>query len=509
MPTRLTIVTVVSSLTGKVSLTGVGLFVDTNTGSFIAPPDANSHWNDSAYARERGQEFGVGTQFENGRYGFVFHESCWCLLRRAFHPQPVPTDRLYELCLSMPKPLATSCINWTHKYGGLYYWVTKPYFPWDFVEDPGVYGMDDLEDSESSDSEAGREWVERYGLPPPREEDSDEDQGDDDEWVEPTLRESTVTSDPYHVGEIDMILQETSKSPPSRSLPYLLSNTTLDRFSQLPQELRTAIASHLPTKDFLAGRLALCGLLDIFDSQQFWATRFIGHGAERSWLFESYQKPGYTQDWRYLYRQTSDTHLSHSGGIRNRIRIWELALRIKIILSLEPLTRLPPFNEGTESVNYKWTAAQADISNPPPDQPHESFVRGCRVLHRQRARLQSEWPHTNIALSFTQVGEDFYLSGLRLDFGNGDDVQIGYRALDEQTFDLGSKTLMGIRLAIGPRGIQGLQFITGARGHCSIWYGRQENLPETNSLVSWVPIVALEAGLDVSIPFTKLASLTR
>lgn len=474
----------------------MGLFLHARTGSFFAPPDATIRWDDS---RKNLQEFGVATQFENGLYGFLFHDSCWCVLERAFHPEPVPLDRLYEVCLSMPKPLATSCINWGHDYGGLHYWQKKPYFPWDVVEEPGVYSMEDLKDSVSGDSEASRVWVERYGLPPPREEDSDDDSGDD-EWTDPTLRESTVISDPYHVNELHLILQEQPKPPPTRHVPYVLTNAKTDLFSQLPQELRAAIATHLPTTDFLNGRLALRGLGDIFDSQQFWSTRFLGHGAERSWLFESHNPSDFTRDWRFLYKHTSDAHLSQSGGIRNRKRVWALAMRLTTVLSLSPLDRLPPFRHATEGRNTEWTSAQADICNPPPGEPHKGFVRGCRILHRQRILLQSPERNGKIGLSFVQLGEHSYLSGLRLESGSGEVVQVGYRALTEQIFELGSRKLTGIRLAIGPRGIQCLQFVTDGGSDCSRWFGRPDDLPETNCLVSQAPIRSLGVVLDVSIP---------
>lgn len=475
----------------------MGVFTDASTGSFLAPPDANTRWNDSGYNRKTSQEFGVGTQFENGLYGFVLHESCWSVLERVFHPEPVPLDRLYELCLSMPKPLATSCINWGHDYGGLHYWEKLRFFPWVVVEEPGVYSMDDLEDSEPGDSEASREWAERYGLPPPREDDSDNDSGDD-EWTEPTLRASTVTSDPYHLNELHMILKEQPKPPPMRHMPYLSSNATTDLFSQLPHELRTVIAAYLPTPDFLTGRLALRGLGDIFDSQQFWATRFLGHAAERSWFFETNEPFGHKPDWRFLYKQTSDAHLSQSGGMRNRRRVWELAIRLKTVLALDPLDRLPPLEDTTQGGNAEWTTAPAYICSPPPEEPHKAFVRGCRILHKQRMLLQSQETHRKIGLSFVQLGEHSYLSGLRFESGNGKVVQVGYRAPTEQIFELKSKTLTGIRLAIGPRGIQCLQFVTDGSGECSRWFGRPHDLPKTNCLVSQVPISALEVGLDVS-----------
>ncbi|KAG6355132.1 hypothetical protein INS49_004213 [Diaporthe citri] len=392
--------TVISSLGGHVTLTGVNLFLYARSGSFFAPPDASAHWDDGDYNRRPIQEFGVGTQFENGLYGFLFHESCWSVLERAFHPEPVPLGRLYEVCLSMPMPLATKCINWGHDYGGLHYWQKKPYLPWDVIEEPGVYSMEDLVAYEPGDSEARREWEKQCELPPKRQKDSDDDSGDD-EWTEPTLRVLTVTSDPYHVKELRTILLEQPKPPPMRRMPYFLPNATTDLFSRLPQELRAAIATHLSTADFFNGRLALRGLGDIFNSQQFWATRFLEDAAERSWIFESHQLFGHALDWHFLYKRTSDTHLSQSGGIRNRRRVWELALRLKTILSLNPLDRLPPFKDATEGGNAQWITAQADICSPTPEQPHKNFFGGPKGIYlRNLVAIRFHFSHELYGIDF-------------------------------------------------------------------------------------------------------------
>jgi hypothetical protein len=142
--------------------------------------------------------------------------------------------------------------------------------------------------------------------------------------------------------------------------------------------------------------------------------------------------------------------------------------------------------DRTEGESVDWIAAKADIYNftPGPEDPYKWFGRGCRVLYRQRVRLQSQKSVRSIALSFIKVGEHSYLTGLRLDFGYREDVQIGYRAPNKQITELNSKTLNGIRLAIGPRGIQGFQFVTDGGSNYLKWFGRPDNLPETNRLVS-------------------------
>lgn len=127
------------------------------------------------------------------------------------------------------------------------------------------------------------------------------------------------------------------------------------------------------------------------------------------------------------------------------------------------------------------------------------FVRGCREIHRQRVRLQSQKDNRGIALSLIQVGEQFYLSGHRFVYENEETIQIGYPALTGQSFKLGSRSLTGVRLAIGPKGIQGLQLITdGANGY-SRWFGPLGDLLGTGCLVSQGLMSAIKVGLDASI----------
>lgn len=510
-------------LEGNIRLTGVGLYDDPTYGSLLAPLEVHARWNSIGYKSEKFQEISTSyaSRYENRRHAFVFHESCWSVLERVYNPDPVPLNRLYELCLSMPKPVSTDCINWGHDYGGLYYWKEKPsYHCWEAFEHPRVkkvgYSFADSEsgESESGDSEASMEETLRRARCPIREFDDEEY-----EPPKPSLLESTVFSEPYRVDEIPMILQEQPRSPPVRTVSSSTSRTKGDWFSRLPLELRSEVASYLPTADFLNGRLALRGLWDIFESQQFWSTRFLGHGAERSWVFESHDLARSGRDWRFLYRQTCDARAHHSGGLRNRRRVWELALLLNGILSLEPLVT-------TASVGYEaedrtidrferrwrrygatdWVVAQADVCEPRDYSPHGVFTRGCCRLHKQRLRLDSVGNHTRVALSFTQVGEYSYLCGLRLRYEDGNSVQIGYRASTEQVFELDLDNWYGFVLAIGPRGIRGLRFVIDGGRKCSAWYGRHEDLPRTHRLVSLEPIAALSLkfGLDVSVLLSKL-----
>lgn len=384
---------------------------------------------------------------------------------------------MQDLCLSMREVPQEYLMNWGHDYGGLFRHMNRPCCPWDAIEPPGRHEI------ESPYGPGGRHYSVVY---------------DGDEWRRPDLRTLALTSDPYNSDEIRMILQEQPQPPPERIVAHLSSSSTSDRFSRLPAEIRSEIASHLSTSDFLNGRLVLRGLWDIFDSQMFWATRFSEPG-ERSWVFESTEPKDLSLDWRFLYKMTSDGRVAKSGGIQNRQRVWNLALRLKDTLSVRPLVPLPPVElVEPEIIRIGWIEAGGDKSCPNADRPHHNFNRGCTVRKRQSVLLEPPRILKSIALSFVKVAEDSYLSGLRFDFGDGHDLQIGYRAHTEQLFECGRGILTGFKLAISPRGLQGIQFVTDSSS-CSRWYGRPDKLPHTNRLVSPKPLAFLDFALDVSI----------
>lgn len=121
----------------------------------------------------------------NGGCGYLFHDSCWSLLEKAFHPTPVPCVRLYELCQSLPKPLRCDSFSWGHDYGGLVAIDDTHYFPWEDRERPlEIEPDDDLESDSGIDRTALPGEIEQddpivIGTPHPNEvEDGDADDRD-------------------------------------------------------------------------------------------------------------------------------------------------------------------------------------------------------------------------------------------------------------------------------------------------------------------------------------------
>lgn len=84
-----------------------------------------ARWDDEGYNPEEDDftdAFGAGEYILKGRYGYVFHVSCWLLLEQVFRPAPVPCARLFEVCQSLPMPGAF--FSWGHENGGVVYLKT-------------------------------------------------------------------------------------------------------------------------------------------------------------------------------------------------------------------------------------------------------------------------------------------------------------------------------------------------------------------------------------------------
>ena len=86
-----------------------------------------------------------------------------------------------------------------------------------------------------------------------------------------------------------------------------------------------------------------------------------------------------------------------------------------------------------------------------------------------------------------------YISGIRLTC-EALAIQLGYRTNKEHTLDV--TFLAGFNLAVGARGIQGIQCILD-NGLQSPWFG-YPCAPKTRRLVLSGPITAIKSGFDVS-----------
>ncbi|KAH6632487.1 hypothetical protein F5144DRAFT_534042 [Chaetomium tenue] len=444
-----------------VHVTGVGLYSDPVSGRFIAPQNVDARWCDPGYANLDEDQFGVfawGEWLEfNGKRGFVFHDACWSLVKQAYHPTPVPCERLFEVLdsLTMTDSICPT-LDWGHDYGGLQGFLEGKIYDWETQV-------------------AYMNYETEYN------------------GIEHVLQEPAYYNvNPLANSEVEAILTETPQAPPSRDplLPTESSSPGRDPFASLPVELRSAIATYLSTPDALNTRRASPSFWFIFDSQQFWASRFKGTVSERSWLFEAVS--GSTargvvghRDWRGLYKRTADARLAE--GTRNRKRIWDLIIQHMVdVLALS-------WNELPDEVPLPWHIPPL----PEDGSPKQSGIKvaGCLPLHTRYdglctgSKVQRVAIPTNdisrIGVSTVGFGGNGYICGLSLTATNGEVIRLGYNvAGNEHSLQLDGAALTGFNLAVGMGGIQALQCVStsNARKHLSAWIGFTDGIPMTERL---------------------------
>jgi hypothetical protein len=295
-----------------------------------------------------------------------------------------------------------------------------------------------------------------------------------------------TSSNPYVVPEIQQLADEIPTSP---DVCKTMSNSA-DIFADVPLEIINSISLYLPTNDYLNARLASRSFYSVFYVQQFWASKFLPY-ADRSWVFES-QYWGMTCNWLWLYRRTANG----SPGMKNRERVWRLVETVKEILRsnwTEPLSY--PISDVCD---MRWLRAAGDV-RPNTSQQHQGFSRGCRQFHERYICIPPD-QLSHLAFSLIRCGNATYITGIRFILSRGEDVHLGYMA-DEQHI-LSVTCLIGFHLAVGSRGIQGIQCILG-NGRESPWIGCPDNAPKTKRLLFTEPMAGIEAGFDVSFIFSR------
>ena len=380
----------------------------------------------------------------NGRYGFVFHEACWSLLEQSFYPEQVPVVQLYEVCRSLPIPTWWQGGGWGYTFGG----------------------------HKCIDNHAFNFWKNKASP-----FHSDQNQG-----------LSPWAKDPCVALEIKSLLEEAPDDQPLEACPSWPASGSDDLFSIVPQEIRDNITSRLPTADVCRLRLASRAFVYTFSSQQFWRSRFQ-KGGERAWLGEIQGLPK-VSNWRWLYRRTSTALLP--PALLNRQRVSGLINQIQEILRLK-------WNEcgGLSLVSQvsatRWREVSAEL-RPCPGLSRFEFDKGYREFHTRSIHIAEQL--AQVSFSILVLNRISHVTGMRVTAADGTALSIGYSS--DQTWCSASVTsLNGFKLAIGSRGVQGIQVIHGD-GTPSQWFGSPDKAPRTHRLVCSKGISALEAGFDVS-----------
>ncbi|KAK4245960.1 hypothetical protein C7999DRAFT_42571 [Corynascus novoguineensis] len=254
---------------------------------------------------------------------------------------------------------------------------------------------------------------------------------------ESTKPDPVFSKNPYQVPGIARLLAENLQQPTMATRPARPSQALpLDCFASLPGERCVVIAILLPTAD----------------CQQFWASRFKPPlpAANRSWLFETryFQSP---IDWRWLYRRTND------GLIEQIVDILALF-----------------WNKLPASLPETWSLHSTLLQKPGDHQ----FHNGCRLFRTQSIAIPDDLAHLFI---YTAT------------FGDGH-IRLGYSSRSKHLIKL--TQIWGFRGAIGSRGLQALQCITGPTGSESPWIGFPDDVPRTERLVLTDRVVGLEVGFD-------------
>ncbi|KAH7175925.1 F-box domain-containing protein [Dactylonectria macrodidyma] len=410
----------------QVAVTGVGFLYDADVFTWVAPLDFGARWDTS----ESRVDIGVGRQHPaNGRHGFPFHEACWSLLEKVYSPRPIPQKQLFEVCRSLPFSDQLNCLTWGHDYEGLISANNDQYPYVDLFVDQGL----------------GR-----------------------------------ARNDPYLVPEIQQLPYEAPTQP---DISTKLVSKSADIFAKLPLEIITSISLHLPTADYLNTRLVSPSFHPVFHIQRFWASRFLPN-ADRSWVFES-QNWEKICDWRWLYHRTADG----TYGMKNRKRVWQLAEKVKEILSSEWTE--PMSYSIADATEVNWLEASANTLTDA-RLPRHGFIGGCRQFHHRHVSIPPD-QLSHLAFSLIRPGDGTYITGIRLVLARGEIIQLGYMAEEERVLNIACLT--GFNLAIGPRGIQGIQCISDNDGE-SPWVGCPDDVPRTERLRFVGPITGIKASFD-------------
>ncbi|KAF6817714.1 F-box domain-containing protein, partial [Colletotrichum plurivorum] len=440
-----------------VILTGVGIRDNSGHSVFIAPTNPRRRWDDPSYDRPQEDEYGAMRQLEvNGRYGFVFHEACWDILQKASDPRPVSVTRLFDICRSLPFPQLFSGLSWGHDHGGLVDIDDEHHFPWE------------------------------------------EDRFTDSMYLEP---DPVRGENPYEVPKVRVVLLAEAPGRPPSPGPTISVDTMPEEhgFMTLPLELRCAIAVYLPTSDVLNLRLASRAFWAILDNQGFWASRF-GDVSERSWLFEIWDDASAkARDWRWLYRRTN--HGSMCPGLQNRTRVWSLAQKMLEIVEFswaEVGVTASPKPEP-----HRWTHVSGNLWEPPTDGSYPLFWGGCRLFRKHHVPIPDDL--LRLSVSSVRVGDAEYLAGLKLITVAGESHQVGYWSATAIERSSQVSEIRGFKLAVGFRGIQGLQCtVRGSNTDDHPWLGSTERSPKTLRLDVDKRVTELEVGFDPDVPGPSL-----
>lgn len=243
-----------------------------------------------------------------------------------------------------------------------------------------------------------------------------------------------------------------------------------DCFQILPLEIRFKIAQYISTLDFFNLRLSSKAMVTLFESPQFWRTRFSLDGEQG---YFSYLEEENFQDWRLLYRYTQSSKFEWPLILNGWKRQWlvneNLRDRYKMLEDPNcPLTySSSPLEVEAPDGSFRWKIIQpycmmhkrehlqSDDHFHIISLPKSKFgALQCGRCGRQGCftkthTIRVSYPILKIAVSVLVEDERTYISGFDLIHGsNVPDTQFGYRIPGKQvTLDLHGQILQGFQVA--------------------------------------------------------------
>lgn len=283
------------------------------------------------------------------------------------------------------------------------------------------------------------------------------------------------------------------------------SLSVFDPFRLLPLELRLNIAQYLPTVDFLSLRLSSRAMTPLFESQQFWRTRFCVHG-ERGFL--SFLKKTNCKDWRTMYRTTNRVRAENyaMSCIMDRWHESEMIRDMCLITGAPGL--IPTNKEAQRQLHYKVDT----VIYPHTDStPKVATYRERRFGYIKNPHARTPKPrhplisHTIIIprrvlkIAVSVFNKPYVTDITGLDFIHGSDkpevTSFGYRIPGKQTtVDLCGGSLVGFDVAFTCGGIQAIRAVaTNSDGTLYNWVGSKGRGWQTPS------VERLDAESDIMI----------
>ncbi|KAF5724136.1 hypothetical protein FMUND_1120 [Fusarium mundagurra] len=393
---------------------------------------------------------------EVSAWGYGFHASCWDIFTKYSTPN---LGHLFAACLSMPTG-QEAFLNWGHDYGGA-------------------------------------SILEKNFKVPTR----------DTRFPDPRTIPNPFRSDPFHIPALARAIQQTTRLQNDVFLSRINFNAealTKDPFFRLFPGILQSITVLLSTSEIHAVRLASPVFASLKLSERFWASRFQpGHEFEH--IPEIIDHP--PESWRAFYLSLQIWALDNPS-MANRKRIWGLAKTLHGLLSQmedapcqgRPLQTWFETSADPDDTSACWhTAACAST------QPNGSFVNGNRGLRARTLRFSQPLKVQRMSISFVNLPEGVFVSGLVLIDHNQEHHAIGYiheSNMVEIHLPI-AQYIQGWELALHTSGIKAMALIY-EDGALSSWAGEPAGIPRWR-LAGPLSLSGIKAEFDA----IKLVKLSR